>query len=409
MATKKKKLKINPKKALILSLSIIAVCVVMLFVSISVATKSSTNVDNSKQTSKIAKTFSKKADTSEGSLEGSTLKNSTGSKGAVLEPEQNSSNKALSKSSTTQDITVKISTQNKAITPKEIATPKTQTIQKESSPKNTDTKSSNQNNKSTTKVATNKTTTQNITQNQVASGKIEQDEEVVAPKGSKGIVIIIFDDAGHSLDYLQPYLEIPFPVTISVLPKLAHSAESARRARLAGKEVMLHQPMQAKNLNISPGPGAILPTEDMDELKIKNIVLQNLAEIGTVKGINNHEGSLITENAWASGLVLDICRDKNVYFLDSRTTSQSAVPIAAKERGMKIYERDIFIDNTNSHADMLKEIEKGLKIAQRKGYVIMIGHIRPHGLAKLLTDNYKKWQNAGYEFSTISKAGNKIK
>jgi len=162
-------------------------------------------------------------------------------------------------------------------------------------------------------------------------------------------------------------------------------------------------------LNINPGPGAILPTDDMDEWAIKNIVLENLKEVGKVSGMNNHEGSLITENAWASGLILDICREKNIYFLDSRTTSESAVPIAAKERGMKIYERDIFIDNTNSHADMLKEIEKGLKICERKGYVIMIGHVRPHGLAKLLTDNYKKWEDAGFAFSTISKAGSKIK
>lgn len=433
MAKKKtKKLAISTRKTLVLSFSILAICVAMLGVSIALSYKDV-----------LKNNFTEKKDSAEKISKEDIKKNQESSLNKNSESNIIVSKDASSKYSSVKESSANLESQKTSVSKQEtVSKNDTSVVAEKKTSATTSSVSDISKNANTTSSATTKTTTTNTTtvntttvntttvtnaaktsaktsnelatgtSAEIASGKGERDDEPdikPAKPGSKGTVIIIFDDAGHNLSHLQPYLEIPFPVTISVLPKLAHSGEAARRVRLAGKEVMLHQPMQAKNLNLSPGPGAIVPTDDMDEWKIKNIVLENLAEVGKVSGINNHEGSLITENAWASGLVLDVCRDKGIYFLDSRTTSESAVPIAAAERGMKIYERDIFIDNTNSHSDMLKEIEKGLKIAQRKGYVIMIGHIRPHGLAKLLTQNYKKWKNDGYEFSTISKAAGKIK
>lgn len=411
MAKKKtKKLAISTKKTLVLSFSIIAVCVAMLGVSIALSYKDVLK-NNIAQKKESAENISREKDVVK-------------KQDSILEEKEKSTIVISKDFSEREESETGVKTTSSPVVQKDTTASNAKTVAKTSA---TTTKSQTSTSSKTTSSATTSsattssgtassgTTSSNVSKkqtSQIASGKGEKDDEPEvkpAEPGSKGTVIIIFDDAGHNLSHLQPYLEIPFPVTISVLPKLAHSKEAAHRARLAGKEVMLHQPMQAKNLKLSPGPGAIVPTDDMDEWKIKNIVLENLSEVGKVSGINNHEGSLITENAWASGLVLDVCRDKGLFFLDSRTTSESAVPIAAAERGMKIYERDIFIDNTNSHSDMLKEIEKGLKIAQKKGYVIMIGHIRPHGLAKLLTQNYSKWKNDGYEFSTITKSAGKIK
>lgn len=401
MAKKKtKKLAISTKKTLVLSFSIIAVCVAMLGVSIALSYKDVLK-NNIAQKKESAENISREKDVVK-------------KQDSILEEKEKSTIVISKDFSEREESETGVKTTSSPVVQKDTTASNAKTVAKTSA---TTTKSQTSTSSKTISSATasSATASSNVSKkqtSQIASGKGEKDDEPEvkpAEPGSKGTVIIIFDDAGHNLSHLQPYLEIPFPVTISVLPKLAHSKEAARRARLAGKEVMLHQPMQAKNLKLSPGPGAIVPTDDMDEWKIKNIVLENLSEVGKVSGINNHEGSLITENAWASGLVLDVCRDKGLFFLDSRTTSESAVPIAAAERGMKIYERDIFIDNTNSHSDMLKEIEKGLKIAQKKGYVIMIGHIRPHGLAKLLTQNYSKWKNDGYEFSTITKSAGKIK
>jgi polysaccharide deacetylase 2 family uncharacterized protein YibQ len=100
--------------------------------------------------------------------------------------------------------------------------------------------------------------------------------------------------------------------------------------------------------------------------------------------------------------VLDVCRAQGIYFLDSRTTAATAAPQAARERGMTIWERDVFLDNTPGKDDMLKELIRALNIANKTGNVIMIGHVWSPALAELLNGLYPELARKGYTFSTIS-------
>jgi polysaccharide deacetylase 2 family uncharacterized protein YibQ len=213
-------------------------------------------------------------------------------------------------------------------------------------------------------------------------------------------LVFVFDDAGQNLSQLANFLRLPFPFTVAVLPGLPHSAEAAARARKAGKEVILHQPMQARDLRVNPGPGAIKP--DMPPEEIEALVRRNIAEIAPVTGVNNHEGSLITESETLIGAVLDVCRDEGLYFLDSRTTSETAAPRAAADRGFSVWERDVFLDNLNSREEMLKELRRGLGIANKKGRAIMIGHVWSPLLAELLAEEYPSLKERGYRFVTLS-------
>ncbi|UTC86855.1 divergent polysaccharide deacetylase family protein [Treponema denticola] len=222
---------------------------------------------------------------------------------------------------------------------------------------------------------------------------------------SKGKLIFVFDDAGHNLEQLQYFLDLPFPCTIAVLPKLPNSRETARRIRAAGKELILHQPMQALNPNINPGDGAVKPGMNREE--IKKIVASNVEEIGPIAGMNNHEGSLITSDEKAMEAVLELCREKNIYFLDSRTSSKSVVPQVAKKLNMNIWERAVFLDNKKDKAYMKKQIIEGLEIASQRGEAIMIGHVFTVDLAILLKEMYSDLTQEGYIFSTISKSKGK--
>ncbi|UTC74464.1 divergent polysaccharide deacetylase family protein [Treponema sp. OMZ 792] len=221
---------------------------------------------------------------------------------------------------------------------------------------------------------------------------------------SKGKLIFVFDDAGHNLEQLQHFLNLPFPCTIAVLPKLPNSKEAARRIRAAGKELILHQPMQAINPNIDPGPGAVKPGMSREE--IKTIVASNVEEIGPIAGMNNHEGSLITSDETAMEAVLELCKEKNIYFLDSRTSSKSVVPQTAKKLNMNTWERAVFLDNKRDKAYMKKRIIDGLEIASQRGEAIMIGHVVTVDLAALLKEMYSDLTREGYTFSTISKSKN---
>jgi len=194
---------------------------------------------------------------------------------------------------------------------------------------------------------------------------------------------------------------LPHNLTIAVLPGLAYSAQSAEQARNAGKEVILHQPMQAVNLSTNPGPKSIQP--DMSSSQIRALLTENIREVGPVAGMNNHEGSLITADINAMNTIISFCKEMSLYFLDSRTNSETKASLAALELNTKVWERNIFLDNTQNRDDIIEMYNKGLKFADKNGMVIMIGHIwSGNNLASILNELYDSSISKGYEFRTIN-------
>lgn len=224
------------------------------------------------------------------------------------------------------------------------------------------------------------------------------------PKAKPGAqLVFVFDDGGQNNAQLEKFLTLPFPVTIAVLPQLANSQSAAQKVRNSGNEVILHQPMQSINSNINPGPGAITP--DMNEAQIISQLFININELGPIAGMNNHEGSGITTDAETMAIILQVASDNGIYYLDSRTNVETKVPYVAHELGYSYYERNIFLDNEKTKENALKELKKGLDIANKNGYAIMIGHIwSADFLPALLKEVYPELKSAGYSFTTVSKS-----
>ncbi|MDE6719030.1 MAG: divergent polysaccharide deacetylase family protein, partial [Treponemataceae bacterium] len=224
------------------------------------------------------------------------------------------------------------------------------------------------------------------------------------PASKNAVLCVVFDDGGQNVAQLKKCIALPFPVTVAVLPRLAHSKECAALVRQSGNEVILHQPMQAINLGVNPGEGAILP--QMSGGEIAATLSQNIAELAPISGINNHEGSLITEDEVKVGFVLETVHQKGIYFLDSRTSSATKIPSVAMEMGFSYFQRDIFLDNEKSRENILNELKRGVEIANRQGFVIMIGHVwSAEILPSVLEEVYPELKKKGYRFSTVSNSG----
>jgi len=264
-----------------------------------------------------------------------------------------------------------------------------------------------QNNTAQNNTAQSQSAQNNTAQNQTAQNNAAQTQSapsssavIQAPaEANKGIVVFVIDDAGNNLAELEPFLQIPFPLTIAVLPALPYSAEAARRIRAAGKEVILHQPMEAIGAQ-EPGPGAIY--SGMSAREIRTILARNVSEVGPVRGINNHQGSKITMDREMMQTILEFCAENGLYFLDSRTTPESVVPEVAQTMGMKIAQRNVFIDNEQSKDSMLAFITGGLARAQRSGSAVMIGHTWSKNLAPLLKEQHRHFTEQGYAIKTVS-------
>lgn len=218
---------------------------------------------------------------------------------------------------------------------------------------------------------------------------------------NKAQLVFVFDDGGQNLEQLKKFLELPFPITVAVLPQITHSVEAADLVRKSGNEVILHQPMQSVNANINPGPGAITP--DMTEAQVIAQLFVNIDQISPIAGMNNHEGSGITADAQMMEIILKTAEQAGIYFLDSRTNVETTVPYVAGELGYSYYERNIFLDNEKTRENALTELKKGLALANKNGSVIMIGHIwSADFLPALLKEVYPELKEKGYTFSVVS-------
>lgn len=233
---------------------------------------------------------------------------------------------------------------------------------------------------------------------------VKSENKFNLPKAKNGATLVfVFDDGGQKVSDLKEFLKLPFPITVAVLPKLQYSVESANLVRQSGHELILHQPMQAINRSVNPGPGAIKP--EMSEDEVRSLLFSNINEIGPVAGMNNHEGSAITADIEKMAVVLKTASDCGIFFLDSRTNVNTVVPLVAKEMGYNYYERNIFLDNEKTRENALMELKKGLDIANKKGSAIMIGHVwSADFLPALLKELYPELVKNGYKFSVVSES-----
>ena len=209
------------------------------------------------------------------------------------------------------------------------------------------------------------------------------------------------DDAGLDVAEIRPLLEIPIPMTIAVLPHLKQSvAVCAEIRRYPGKEIILHQPMEAYDPESATGPGAIRQQTKPED--VPAILDRNLASVPGAVGMNNHMGSRITENEVLMTEVLLYCRRNGLYFLDSKTAYNSQVPRAAGKIHMHLEERDVFLDIQRDRDTIRKAWGSTVSKARDSGYAIAIGHVWSVETVAAIRDSYQTLINQGYTFHKIS-------
>lgn len=212
---------------------------------------------------------------------------------------------------------------------------------------------------------------------------------------------IVIDDVGYNLSQLDSFLSFPGKITFAVLPGLPHTQESARRIHAAGKTVILHQPMEPLGQE-DPGPGAIY--SGMDKDTVYEILSRNLEEVPYAIGMNNHMGSKVTSDERMMEIILSFCRERDLLFLDSRTTPDAPVSeaIAKTINTNYIFRNSDFLDNEKNKESILKAFSLGLGIAQKRGKAVMIGHVTSAELAESLMEMYPSLIEDGYTFEELT-------
>lgn len=190
---------------------------------------------------------------------------------------------------------------------------------------------------------------------------------------------IIIDDAGNDMKGTAEILDMPVKLTLAVMPFLPTTKKDAIAAHEKGMDVIVHMPMEP--ISGRPewlGPGAI--TSSLTDDEVRERVEKAIDDVPYAIGMNNHMGSKVTSDKRIVSIVLDVCRERGLFFVDSRTNFRSVVGELAVSKGMPPVGNDIFLDDRNSKPHIRHQMELAAKRAVEKNMCIVIGHVGQTGL-----------------------------
>lgn len=209
------------------------------------------------------------------------------------------------------------------------------------------------------------------------------DEFLLPPLEDGPRLTIVVDDMGGNPKALDNLLELDVPVTVAIWPRSRYAAETARRAHAAGREVLVHQPMEPVQAPyVDAGPGAI--TLRTRPERVREILAENLDLVPFASGLNNHMGSRFTQDSALCDVVCEVLTGAGLFALDSVTHADTVFYGTALRHGLPAYRRDIFLDDgPRTVKSVLAELRAAESVARKTGQAVAIGHPHPETLTAL--------------------------
>ncbi|HEX9652226.1 MAG TPA: divergent polysaccharide deacetylase family protein [bacterium] len=215
-----------------------------------------------------------------------------------------------------------------------------------------------------------------------------------------GRIAIVIDDFGYTFNSLiQDFLDLEYNVTFSIIPGLKHSVRIADAATERQRSVMMHLPMEPKNGKIDRDEFVLLT--GMSEKEIRERVRLAVKAVPHIKGLNNHMGSLATEDEALLSIMMDEVKKTGLFFLDSRTDANTRAYASAQKLKIPTAINDVFLDAIREEPFIRQQLNLVAEIAARNGTAVAIGH--PEELTlKVLQEELPILVRKGFSFVNVS-------
>ena len=230
------------------------------------------------------------------------------------------------------------------------------------------------------------------------TGPALADEKTVGEQQLPPTIAIIIDDMGHNRVQGERLIALDQPLTRAFLPFRRYTTSMAEKAHKRQKEIMLHSPM-ANTRRLALGPGGL--STDMSQGELALTLRRSLRSIPHVSGVNNHMGSLLTQQLKAMDWVMAELNHYPVYFVDSRTIASSIAGDVAAAYRIPTLTRDVFLDHEQTEEYVDKQFQLLIKKARENGSAVGIGH--PHKVTvDYLAKRLPQLDEEGIAIATVS-------
>lgn len=221
-------------------------------------------------------------------------------------------------------------------------------------------------------------------------------------KRRAGKIAIIIDDFGYTNNKTaRQFLELKYPITLSIIPGQKYSTEMAEAATAAGKKYLLHLPMEAVEEKVEDSDYTIYT--DLSDEEIEARVRGALDLLPDAIGVNNHMGSLATADSRVMSVVLKTLKSRNKLFIDSRTTAESVAPQIARQQQLRFQSNDGFLERNRSEREdyIQKKLTAVANLASKRGRAIVIGHPYKQ-TARALLKELPRLEKQGFEIVPLT-------
>ncbi len=217
----------------------------------------------------------------------------------------------------------------------------------------------------------NQTSTKPLPQEEVSKVTIAK-HSTLADMMQKPKLAIIIDDVStrRQLNSIQA---TGIKMTPSIFPPSERSMRSHTLAE-GLEHYMIHLPMESGTLQFNKQYKTLITTFSKAQIEARAKELRAL--FPTARYINNHTGSVFTDDYKAMKTLYAALRKEGFIFIDSRTIGSTKVPKITEEFGDTYVARDVFMDNEHNVPYIHRQLQKAVKMAKKRGYAIAIGH--PH-------------------------------
>ncbi|MCX7921579.1 MAG: divergent polysaccharide deacetylase family protein [Clostridia bacterium] len=226
----------------------------------------------------------------------------------------------------------------------------------------------------------------------------------------EGKLAIVIDDFGQSRNGVKEMMSIERHMTFAVMPFLEFSESDAAIAHQRGYEVIVHlamEPYRGKKSWLGPRP----IMAGMDGADVRQIVMDAFDNVPFASGANIHMGSKASSEENIIANVLDVIKEKNLYFLDSRTSPKPVAKQIADSKGVQCYDRNVFLDGTQSKKHIKKKLHEAGETALKLGKAVAIGHVGQDGgkvTAEAISEMIPEFDDKNIELVFLSELGSDV-
>ncbi len=213
-------------------------------------------------------------------------------------------------------------------------------------------------------------------------------------------VAIIIDDFGYSDNsVVTGFLHLPPKLTYAIIPGHHYSKRIGRMAADHGFEVMIHMPMEPEDY--AGGEKDYILKPSMNQVQIATRIHKAISQLPMATGMNNHQGSLASQDPKLMTAVLQTLDQNGMFFVDSKTVSESVGDSLAQVLGVPHGVRRVFLDNEQDTTYIKKQLKELVDHAIRGGKVIGIGHDKRKTL-EVLKEYIPYYEARGIRFARVS-------